>query len=33
MAARDANRGPEPELAVPRPDGPLAGIQPLLIVG
>jgi uncharacterized protein YndB with AHSA1/START domain len=32
-AARDAERGPEPELGAPRPDGPLSGIQPLLIVG
>jgi hypothetical protein len=33
LAARDAGRGPEPELARPRPDGPLAGLQPLVIVG
>jgi len=33
FAARDADRGPEPELARPRPDGPLAGLQPLVIVG
>jgi uncharacterized protein YndB with AHSA1/START domain len=33
LAARDADRGPEPELAGPRPDGPLAGLAPLLIVG
>ncbi len=33
LAARDAGRGPEPELVRPRPDGPLAGIQPLLIIG
>jgi uncharacterized protein YndB with AHSA1/START domain len=33
LAARDANRGPEPELNTPRPDGPLAGLQPLVIVG
>jgi len=32
LAARDADRGPEPELATPRPDGPLAGIAPLVIV-
>jgi hypothetical protein len=32
LAARDADRGPEPDLARPRPDGPLAGIQPLVIV-
>jgi uncharacterized protein YndB with AHSA1/START domain len=25
-ATREADRGPEPELAVPRPDGPLAGL-------
>jgi len=33
LAARDADRGPEPELIRPRPDGPLSGIQPLVIVG
>ena len=33
FAAREADRGPEPELAAPSPDGPLAGLQPLLIVG
>jgi uncharacterized protein YndB with AHSA1/START domain len=33
LAARDAGRGPEPELARPRPDGPLSGLQPLVIVG
>ena len=33
LAARDADRGPEPELAQPRPDGPLSGLQPLVIVG
>ena len=33
LAAREADRGTEPELAVPRPDGPLSGLQPLLIVG
>ena len=33
LAAREADRGPEPELARPRPDGPLAGLQPLVIVG
>jgi len=32
LAAREADRGPEPELATAKPDGPLAGIQPLLIV-
>ena len=32
LAARDAD-GPEPELPTPREDGPLSGIQPLLIVG
>ena len=31
--ARGADGGPEPELATPRPDGPLAGLQPLVIVG
>ena len=33
LAARDADRGPEPELSRPRPDGPLSGLQPLMIVG
>jgi len=33
LAAREAGRDPEPDLAVPRPDGPLAGLQPLVIVG
>jgi hypothetical protein len=33
LAARDADRGLEPELTTPRPDGPLAGLQPLVIVG
>jgi len=32
MAARDLDRGPEPDLAVPRSDGPLSGIHPLVIV-
>jgi hypothetical protein len=33
LASLEAGRGPEPELKIPRPNGPLAGIQPLLIVG
>jgi uncharacterized protein YndB with AHSA1/START domain len=33
LAARDADRGPEPELSTPRPDGPLSGLQPMVIVG
>jgi len=33
LAAREVDRGPEPELKAPRPDGPLAGIKPLLTVG
>ncbi|MGZ8515284.1 MAG: DUF2652 domain-containing protein [Candidatus Limnocylindrales bacterium] len=33
LAARDADGGPEPELATPRPDGPLAGLAPLEMVG
>jgi uncharacterized protein YndB with AHSA1/START domain len=33
FAALDADRGPEPELIRPRPDGPLSGLQPLVIVG
>jgi uncharacterized protein YndB with AHSA1/START domain len=32
LAAREADRGPEPELATPKPDGPLAGLPPLLMV-
>jgi hypothetical protein len=32
LAARQADRGPEPELPAPRPDGPLAGIQPLVML-
>ena len=33
LAAREADRGPEPELHTPRPDGPLSRLQPLAIVG
>jgi hypothetical protein len=33
MAARDADRGPEPQLSTPKPDGILAGIQPLATAG
>jgi hypothetical protein len=33
LAVRDADRGPEPELIRPRRDGPLSGLQPLVIVG
>jgi hypothetical protein len=33
LAARDAGRGPEPELATPKADGPLSTLQPLTIVG
>jgi hypothetical protein len=33
LAAREADRGPEPELVGPRPQGPLSGLQPLMIVG
>ncbi len=32
LAAREVGRGPEPELATPKPDGPLSGLQPLVIV-
>lgn len=32
LAAREAGRGPEPELNRPRPDGPLAGLEPMVIV-
>ncbi len=33
LATRNANRGPEPDLAVPKAGGPLSGLQPLVIVG
>ena len=33
LEAREADRDPEPELTVPRPDGPLSGLAPLVIVG
>jgi uncharacterized protein YndB with AHSA1/START domain len=33
LAKRDADRGLEPELSRPKPDGPLAGLEPLVIVG
>ena len=32
LAAREADRGPEPELAGPRPDGPLSGLGPLVMI-
>jgi uncharacterized protein YndB with AHSA1/START domain len=32
FAAREAGRGPEPELAAPSPDGPLSGVEPMVIV-
>src|ERR1700675_201262 len=32
LAARDADGGPEPELARPRADGPLSALQPLVMV-
>ena len=32
LAARDAGRGPEPELPIRREDGPLSGLQPLLML-
>ena len=32
LVRRDADRGPEPELAEPSPSGPLAGIPPLTIL-
>jgi hypothetical protein len=31
LAAREVDRAPEPELAMPKPDGPLSGLQPLVI--
>jgi hypothetical protein len=33
LAAQDADRGPEPELARPAPGGPLSGLEPLSIIG
>ena len=33
FAAREADRGPEPELAAPSRDGPLSGLEPLVIIG
>ena len=33
LAARETGGGAEPELPTPRDDGPLAGLEPLLIVG
>ena len=33
LVAREAGRGPEPELNRPRPDGPLSGLEPMVIVG
>ena len=30
--ARQANRGPEPTLSAPKPNGPLAGIEPLVLL-
>jgi uncharacterized protein YndB with AHSA1/START domain len=33
LAAHDADRGPEPELARPAPGGPLSGLEPLSILG
>ena len=32
LAARDANRDAEPEMKVPKPDGPLSGLQPMALV-
>jgi uncharacterized protein YndB with AHSA1/START domain len=33
LAARDADRGPEPDLVRPSPEGPLSGLAPLVLVG
>jgi hypothetical protein len=33
LVAREADRMPEPELAMPKPDGPLSGLKPQVIVG
>jgi len=32
LVAREAGRGPEPELNRPRPDGPLSGLEPMVRV-
>ena len=32
LAARSEGGAPEPELAAPRPDGPLAGLAPLALI-
>jgi hypothetical protein len=32
LAGRDADRDPEPELKVPKSDGPLSGVQPMALV-
>ena len=32
LAGRDVNHDPEPELKAPRPDGPLSGLRPLVLV-
>jgi hypothetical protein len=32
FAAREADRVPEPELAIPKPDGPLSGLEPLVML-
>ena len=32
LAAREADGGPEPELAAPRPGGPLSGLAPLVMI-
>jgi hypothetical protein len=33
LATRQADRSPEPELTPPRPDGPLSGLPPLVMIG
>jgi uncharacterized protein YndB with AHSA1/START domain len=33
LAAREANRAPEPQLATPKPNGPLAGLDPIGLIG
>ena len=32
LAAREDGRAPEPELKAPKPDGPLAGVTPLVML-
>ncbi|MEO8229438.1 MAG: hypothetical protein ABI628_06715 [Chloroflexota bacterium] len=33
LASRFADRSPEPELTMPKPGGPLSGLQPVELLG